>query len=152
MNKSLILVIFTFFVVTTTASAVDLPPAQESQAQALFGSLLSPFCPGRLISDCPSGKASELKDTIRGEIASGKTIETIRQELFSQFGEDTLRPVPKEEGFGLVGWLLPGLFFLVGVVILARWLRGMNTSHPLPSDASVDPALEARIRRDLEDL
>jgi cytochrome c-type biogenesis protein CcmH/NrfF len=32
--------------------------------------------------------------------------------------------MPKAEGFGLVGWAVPGLVVLVGAFIVTRWLRG----------------------------
>lgn len=137
----------------SSAFAVDLSPEQEAKAEDLFGSLLSPFCPGRLISDCPSGKASELKERIRTELSSGRSIEAVRQELYTEFGEDSLRPTPKDEGFGLVGWLLPAIFFLVGGVILTKWLSNMKVpTIPVGSKHSFDPALEERIRKDLEDI
>lgn len=138
-----------------SVAAPELSSSQEQDAEALFSSLMSPFCPGRLISDCPSGKASELKDVVRSELASGKTIETIKGELYAQFGENILRPVPEERGFGLLAWILPGAFFLIGLAVVARWLQSLHKedlkvqSQTLPT---FDAALEERVRRDLENL
>jgi cytochrome c-type biogenesis protein CcmH/NrfF len=61
---------------------------QESRAQAsaLAGQLMSPFCPGRLLVDCTSSQAYELRDDIARRLAAGESREAIRADLVGQYG------------------------------------------------------------------
>ncbi|MCB0333496.1 MAG: hypothetical protein KDD55_08345, partial [Bdellovibrionales bacterium] len=43
----------------------------EHRAFEVEGYLLSPFCPGRLLRDCPSSGAHDLKIEIREAVATG---------------------------------------------------------------------------------
>lgn len=102
--------------------AFCISPAEEQVAESVIGQVLSPFCPGRMLNDCPTQAASDLKDFIRAEVASGKTPAVITQSLISQYGEAILAS-PPAAGVGLLVWVGPGLFVLIGAVILVGWLR-----------------------------
>ena len=70
----------------------------------------SPFCPGRLLRDCPSTAAHSLKEQIKERLAKGESKSQIREALIEQYGSD-INPLPETAGFGLVAWLAP-VFFL----------------------------------------
>jgi cytochrome c-type biogenesis protein CcmH/NrfF len=68
-------------------------PAAESdldelrRARALSEELMSPFCPGRTLSDCPSPNASAVRDEIRAWVDEGRSDAEIRAELRARFGD-----------------------------------------------------------------
>jgi len=121
--KSLLFVFaFVFLSVATPVQAVDLSPEQVKIAQDIFGNTMSPFCPGKLLEDCPSSAASELKDKIRARIVGGESEESINKYLFSVYG-DAMRAAPKTSGFGLVAWLAPAVFLVLGLMIFMVWVK-----------------------------
>ena len=108
----------------STATASQLETNQiEKNAQEIFTSTMSPFCPGLLISDCPSGKATELKDEIRSELQAGKSTDEVRTELQVRF-KSNLDARPPVEGFGSLIWIVPVVLLLVGAIVLISWVRG----------------------------
>jgi cytochrome c-type biogenesis protein CcmH len=127
------------------AQAVELDPAQELEAAEVFQSVLSPFCPGRLLRDCPSGAAQELKDKIRAMIVEGKPRAEIESYLFALYG-DTIRSVPPRHGFGNVAWWGPAVFVLIGLGILGVWLRSKRTTEEPPAQ-ELTPEMKARLDR-----
>lgn len=133
----------------SAGAATDADPALEQQAQIIFGEVLSPFCPGRLLRDCPSSAATELKDRIRGEVRAGKSREEILAGLYALYG-DQIRAVPAVAGFGLAAWLAPGIFLLLGLLIIGMWLRSRRSMPEVERPAAnLTPEMEERIRREL---
>jgi len=86
----------------------------EATAHETYLQILSPFCPGRSLNDCPSSKAHDLKGEIRAELEAGKTKDQVLEEVFSKYG-DQYRAVPQYSGFGKFVWLLPMAFILIGI-------------------------------------
>lgn len=125
----------------------------EQIAQEIYGSVMSPFCPARLLTDCPSPSASELKVKILNELKAGKGREQILQELYTTFGS-TLRAAPEAHGFGALAWWVPVLFAVGGVGIYAMWLgrRQADTepnasSEALPVSAEMQQRIESELSR-----
>lgn len=106
-------------------SAEEVDPKVAQEAKGIYSSIMSPFCPGRLLSDCPSSAAVELKDEIHDRVASGASKREIIAELYQKYG-DEIRAVPTTEGFGLVGWLVPLVFLLGGFCFILVWLHGQK--------------------------
>ena len=94
----------------------------RTQADQLYGDLNSPFCPGRLLKDCPSSGAVALKNEIVDRLVQGEEPVQIRKELVARYG-DEIDPLPQFSGFGLVAWGAPAFFLLIGGVLIVRWLR-----------------------------
>ena len=63
--------------------------ADSRRARGLADELMSPFCPGRTLSDCPSPNASAVREEIRAWVHEGHTDAEIRERLRARFG-DTL--------------------------------------------------------------
>lgn len=95
----------------------DLSVSRE--AHALARGLMSPYCPGRTLADCPSPDAGALREEIRARLAAGEAPDQVRAELEREFG-DAVVGVPRTP----LGWVLPGIGLLVGAWLLRRaWSR-----------------------------
>ncbi len=111
--------------------------AIETNASHIFNTVMSPFCPGRLIANCPSPAAAELQKKIRGQLAQGATSEEITSDLYATYG-DEIRSMPEAKGFGLLAWTVPGAFFVVVGVFLAVWIRSTARKGALPAGTDTE--------------
>jgi cytochrome c-type biogenesis protein CcmH/NrfF len=118
----------------------------EALALELSHDLMSPYCPGRTISTCPSPQARELEADILAQARAGRSREQIEQILVDRFGGDIVgygnRPVV------LYGSAIAGL---VAAILLAyvgrRWVvRGRpaptKTAGPATTAATATSAAE----------
>ena len=134
---STIVIILSF---TSFCFAQELSSKIESQTHEISGDVMSPFCPGRSLNDCPSSSATDLRNQISDMLSEGKTKEQVLSELYNKYGEQ-IRAMPKKQGFGLVGWLSPLAFVLLGLGILILWLkkhRPESVQPEIKSDLSAD--------------
>jgi cytochrome c-type biogenesis protein CcmH/NrfF len=131
-------------------------PAQAADEKSgwsyqLSREVLSPYCPGRALSDCPSPQAAELREWIVEQEKAGVSKAEVEEELFRVFG-DELRQAPRAEGMGLVAYLIPVAAFAAGGVLVALFLRRQRSmadrSEPARA-AAPDPALERLVEEEL---
>jgi cytochrome c-type biogenesis protein CcmH/NrfF len=127
-----------------TASA---PPAAaaEGWAYEMANEMMSPFCPGRSIADCPSPQAQTLRMWLIVQEAAGRPRAEVEAEMVSRYGE-SVRGAPKAEGFGLTAYLIPVGVVAAGAALLAWFLRRQTRSAPATMPAAPgappDPELE----------
>ncbi len=88
----------------------------------LGSELMSPYCPGRTVSSCPSPQAAELVQWIVSQEAAGSTREEVLAILIERFGEEILA-APPAKGVNLWIYILPILGFVVGGGLAAYALR-----------------------------
>jgi cytochrome c-type biogenesis protein CcmH/NrfF len=62
--------------------------AAQQVAQDVADNLMSPYCPGRSISSCPSDAARDLEADILLQAQEGHSREEIEAQLVERFGED----------------------------------------------------------------
>ncbi len=126
----------------------------DQQASRLFDQVMSPFCPGRTLTNCPSPQADIMRAGIKERIRAGATADQIWDELYAAYG-DQVRSIPRASGFNLLAWIIPGLFFVLGALLLVRWMRPRWRSTPVapvPEQQQLDPALEARLQLEMAEL
>jgi cytochrome c-type biogenesis protein CcmH/NrfF len=135
-----------------TAAEGEAAAEPEGWAYKISHDLMSPFCPGRTLSACPSPKADELRKWLLDQEALGRSREDVEAELFESFGE-VLRAAPLAEGFGLTAYVFPVVAFLAGGVFVAVFLRRQTraVASPESSSPAFDPELERVIDQELED-
>ena len=136
-----------------------LPAAVAAEEEAGWGyelgnELMSPFCPGRALAECPSPNAADLRQWILDQEEAGVSREAVEEQLFARWG-DQLRQSPRAEGVGLVAYVVPALAVLVGAAIVAFFLRRQAAARPAAAPpaapaAGVDPELERLIDQELE--
>ncbi len=139
---------------------VPVAQAADSYGYDLPKELLSPWCPGRTLADCPSPNAESVRMWILMQEAAGRTEDEVKADLLDRFGDEILG-APKAEGVGLTAYLAPATAFLVGgglvFVFLRRQTRQAQQARLLASDvlaadgpdAPVDPELERLVDEDL---
>lgn len=93
----------------------------EDVAARISKEVMSPFCDGVTLHDCPSAEADELRREIASWARAGMSERAILDRLEREYG--AVRGAP-DNAFA---WLLPGVAVLVGavgVLVLARrWVR-----------------------------
>src|SRR5688572_11059228 len=59
-------------------------------ARSVEGQVWSPYCPGRLLTDCPTQQADELREAISSRIARGESEEEVLRWVRQEFGEGAI--------------------------------------------------------------
>lgn len=95
--------------------------AAEQIVQSLSHELMSPYCPGRTISSCPSPNARKLEDFILEEATKGKSKEQIEQGLVATFGREKLGSLTSPAVLGFAGGV--GLVAALVIAVLSRRWR-----------------------------
>jgi cytochrome c-type biogenesis protein CcmH len=133
--------------VAILVSVADLPAQDQREvnraAEEIYNSVMSPFCPGRLLATCPSSQAADLRDQIREQLAAGETKESVMDSLYAIWGEGVLGA--RRDA---VAWLVPVAVIVVAGLLLVAWLRG--TSRRDAARATVPAPIDAESRRRLE--
>lgn len=125
--------------------------APEDVANRVARNVMSPFCPGLSLHDCPSDASLELRREILAKARAGWSYERIVADLEAEYGADTVRATPPPGGLGLLTWALPVVALVAGAAIAVA--RGRRWSSARPG-AETAPAIEAsdeeRARLDAE--
>jgi cytochrome c-type biogenesis protein CcmH/NrfF len=119
--------------------------AGEGWAYQMANELMSPYCPGRSVSDCPSPQAQTLRMWLIVQESAGRSRSEVEAELVSRYGE-TILGAPRARGFGLTAYTIPVAVAAAGALLLTWFLRRQTRNRPAPSagpaSASLDPELE----------
>ena len=147
------------------AGATAAEPEAQQEAEAgytmdLWTGLMSPYCPGRLLIDCPSSQAEALRERIAAEEAAGRGRDEVVASLYAEFG-DIIWQAPRAEGFGLAAYLIPLLAAFSGVAVVLTFLRRQRRAiagaerggeQGSPATAALDPEIERRIDAEMNEL
>ncbi len=124
----------------------------EDTANDIAQEIMSPYCTGVTLHDCPSAQASEMRDRIAGWAEDGWSKDRILAHLETQWG-DGIRATPPTEGAGLLAWLLPGLAVLGGAIGAAfavrKWSKRRGSEPPPPPLSGSD---RSRLEKELSQL
>ncbi len=127
-------------ILAVTAAAPSATPAIEKAAKEIFSEIYSPFCPGRLLQDCPSSSATELKNQIKSDLQAGLDKQTILNNLLEQYGNE-LGALPPTTGFSALAWIAPAIFLVIGILVIIIWLATSRRAagQALDSTEQKDP-------------
>jgi cytochrome c-type biogenesis protein CcmH/NrfF len=128
------------------------------EANEAIGQLLSPYCPGLMLEQCPAAESRALRDSIHALAVQGWTAGEIRGWVLANHGEEW-KAVPDRSGAGLWAWLLPPLALLAGLVVVVnvvrRWSGPSTDELGEPEEAAWQgPSAEeeSRLREALREL
>lgn len=148
-----------FALVGVAAPAVagaPVPPEVDQRTKAITHHLMSPFCPGLLLADCPSGDAQVLREEVAARVAKGESSSSIENDLAARYG-DAIRTEPALTGIGLLAWLGPPLAALIGFVVIVRKTRAATAGAAAAQTAGgpavpLGHAMDDRLQDELDDL
>jgi cytochrome c-type biogenesis protein CcmH/NrfF len=128
-------------------------PAQEGDwAYDVAREMMSPFCPGRTLADCPSPQADSLRLWLRMQEAAGRSRADVEAELLERYG-DAILAAPRASGIGLTAYAIPVAAFLAGgllvAVFLRRQIRGRGDEPAPMRPRTSDPELERLVDEEL---
>lgn len=152
MRRIAALLVAAFVVIVCVSVGAAGATAPQDVANDISQQVMSPFCPGVTLHDCPSDNAVELRAQIAAWAAEGMSKQEILDRLESQYGE-TIRAEPPTSGTGLLAWVLPAAAVVFGLalasVIALRWSRRRPSPALPPSPPS---PLHDRIEAELGEL
>ena len=134
--------------ITGFALALVLPAvnhaALDEDIQAVAAQLVCYCgCSGLTVAACSCGTADDIRQQIAAQLDSGLEPDEVVEAWVAERGEQILA-VPTRRGFNLVGWLMPFLVTLAGLVFLSvALLRRTRTAAPA-SPVSIPPDDEQR--------
>ncbi|HMC05218.1 MAG TPA: cytochrome c-type biogenesis protein CcmH [Actinomycetota bacterium] len=135
--------------VATGLSAARGPnPDAVPTAQEVDERTMSPFCVGLTLAACPSSEALQLRATIAGMVADGKTNRQIDSFLLANYPK-TVIGAPRSP----VAWLVPAAAVMAGlalvVVVAFRRRGGSGAGEPAEPLPPIPPGDGARLAADL---
>jgi cytochrome c-type biogenesis protein CcmH len=153
MRRRAFLVLALVVAVAAGAAPAAQTPDLDAQAQRIFTSVMSPYCPGLLLADCPSPAAFDLRREIRARLEAGESAADIEQSLYVKFG-DAIRAVPEPGGWGLILWAAPALVFLLSAGLLMWFLHraGSGDAAATAPPEPIDPESAERLERALDEV
>jgi cytochrome c-type biogenesis protein CcmH len=148
----------------SSPSSASPAPAGHSYKIDLYNGLMSPFCPGRTLMDCPSPQAAKLREWIAQQEAAGRSRDEVEEQLYREYG-DVILQEPRARGFGIAAYAIPAVLIVAGGVIVWVFLRrqGRDGSHessrgrdevppgglPIRGIEPLDPEIERRIDEEM---
>jgi cytochrome c-type biogenesis protein CcmH len=137
-------------VLAAAALCAQAPPRDAaSDAQKIFTSVMSPYCPGLLLADCPSPAAFELRADIRRRLDAGEPAADIERDLYRKFG-DVIRAAPPPTGWGAVLWTAPAVALASTLALLIWFLARQSRAEREPLAGSGDAGSEERLEEELD--
>ncbi|MCB0322046.1 MAG: cytochrome c-type biogenesis protein CcmH [Bdellovibrionales bacterium] len=134
--------------------SVAIDPKTEHEleliAQEISEETMSPFCPGRTISACPSSQARELRLQILRWLREGYSPLAVRNQLVTIYGDDVIG-APPHDGFGWVAWLAPAVFVVVCLGLIGIALKRLRRPTEPRPEPVVSPQMQERVTRALEE-
>ncbi|HVE93106.1 MAG TPA: cytochrome c-type biogenesis protein CcmH [Actinomycetota bacterium] len=107
----------------------------EVTTRSIETQVWSPYCPGRLLSECTTSQAADLREQIDTRVKAGQSERQIMSWLRDNYGDEVLAR-PSGDRSGRLIWLVPLAAAASGAVLLAGIIR--RWSRPVPA-ASTPP-------------
>jgi cytochrome c-type biogenesis protein CcmH/NrfF len=124
--------------------------APEDVANDIAAKVMSPFCPGVTLHDCPSAEAQDLRDRIERWARQGLGEDQILDALEANYGV-AIRSTPPAGNGGWLAWALPGTALVLGLVLgwllLRRWTNAAARTRAREEE-SIERARQGRVGRE----
>lgn len=127
------------------------PADVDANAHRIFSELMSPYCPGLMLADCPSPDAFALRAEIRARLAAGETPAQVKEDLYARFGE-SIRATPEPREWGLLLWAAPFVVLAGSFGGVAWYLAHRRPGVEPDSPPAADSELEHQLDDELESL
>jgi cytochrome c-type biogenesis protein CcmH len=123
-------------------------PEQQALYERLTAEVRCLVCQNQSIADSTAPLAQDLRREIRRKIEQGQTESEIKTFLTERYGDFVLYR-PRFGGVSSVLWIAPGLFLLVGAIVLWRIVR-RRAEFPITTEAqdSIDEYSNSDLNHD----
>ena len=139
-------IILTLFILSSFVAAQAFASNLDKIAQEISDTSMSPFCPGRTISACPSGDAKNLRDKIKSWLEQGYSEQAVRNQLSMVYGKE-VSGKPEFQGLGILAWIIPACFVLLGIFLITRKVDKPQELGEASFDNDIQLELEKRLSR-----
>jgi cytochrome c-type biogenesis protein CcmH len=123
------------------------PLTRAEQAHQLAAELRCPDCQALSVAESQTAAAAAIRRQIVEQLASGKNPAQVRDYFVQRYGEWILL-----EPTSPLAWWLPPAALIVGIGLLAWWLRRGRSEAPSVNAAPPDEAIRGRLRDEVEQL
>lgn len=133
-----------FFVMTTPAFAQSGNPPTDDEINAIAKELYCPVCENTPLDVCPTAACAQWRDMIEEKLIAGWSKDQIKQYFVDQYGDRVLAEPPRT-GLNWLVYVLPPLFFIVGIYIVYRNLKNIKSRNAVAQPEKIlenDPYLE----------
>ena len=131
-------------------AAAQSKAVSEDTVHEVAARLRCVVCQNLSVADSPSEMAGQMRAIIRERLAAGESPDEVQQYFVQRYGEWILLSPPRR-GFNLLVWLLPLVFVIAGLVVVALLVRQWTRRPRGAADpVAVDQAMSERIRREME--
>ena len=132
---------FAALVFAVTAFAIDPLPfkdrAEEVRFQNLTRELRCLVCQNQNLADSEAELAGELRKQVFEMMQSGKSDAEIKEYLVARYNDFVLYDPPVKAGTWLL-WFAPGVFVLIGAIVLVSILRKRSRQPAIAPDTEED--------------
>ncbi len=98
---------------------------EDQRVYQLSQQLMCPVCDGQTLDQSQAQLSEDMKAVIRIKIEEGETNAEIRAYFVDRYGEIVLAS-PGAGGFNMIAWLVPGLIFIAGALLVGNAYLNMR--------------------------
>jgi cytochrome c-type biogenesis protein CcmH len=135
--------------ITRTIYAQQATPSDDD-VNAVAKQMYCPVCENIPLDVCPTTACAQWRDLIRQKLSEGWTDQQIKDYFVAQYGDRVLAEPPRV-GLNWLVYILPGIFFLGGVVVVIQVLRKMRAVKQAAEPELPTPGLDDPYLSRLED-
>jgi len=138
-------------------SAVSSPHSTTTVDQDIYreisGQLRCPTCTGLSVLDSEAAFSVQIRNEVKDQLAKGKKESEILQFFVDRYGPWILR-APPVKGVNALAWIVPGLFLLVGPLLIWFFLgrKALKASGVAVVSVRPVPVILAEMQAKLRDL
>lgn len=121
-------------------------PQAVPTARGVADRIMSPFCPGLTLTECPTVQSAELRNEIAAKTEQGWTNQQIDQWLVDDYGRGVLGRPPNP-----LAWAIPVGFLILAGSMVWRTLARRREPEDKPQDlGGYDDSEKQRLSQELE--
>ena len=109
----------------------------DQRVYQLSQQLMCPVCDGQTLDQSQAQLSEDMKAVIRTKIEDGETNAEIREFFVERYGEIVLAS-PEAGGFNVIAWLVPGLIFIVGAMLVGNAYLNMRRRRGLTDKTNAE--------------
>ena len=113
----------------------------DQRVYQLSQQLMCPVCDGQTLDQSQAQLSEDMKAVIRTKIEDGETNAEIRAYFVERYGEIVLAS-PEPEGFNAIAWIVPGLIFLAGALLVGNAYLNMRRRNRRADETSTKNKIE----------